>query len=84
MEATIQVEQHLFNYIDQNAHVDRNRLTPQTMLFRGRIFDSMGFVFLSDFIEENYKVKGGTEDVFEENFKSVHPITRFIQKKVNP
>jgi len=51
------------------------------MLFREGIFDSMGFVLLIDFLEEDFGIKAGDEDLIEENFESVTAITNYILRK---
>jgi len=78
---TMQIEQKIFDYISKNTHFDISKVTPQTLLFREGIFDSMGFVLLIDFLESELGVKASDEDLIEENFESVAAITVFIRKK---
>jgi acyl carrier protein len=76
-----QLEQDLFEYIRKSTYGDINAVTPQTLLFREGIFDSMGFVLLLDFLEEKYGIKANDEDLVEDNFESVSAIKNFILKK---
>jgi len=78
---TMQIEQKIFDYISKNTHFDISKVTPQTLLFREGIFDSMGFVLLIDFLESELGIKASDEDLIEENFESVAAITGFIRKK---
>jgi len=80
-DMTTQIEQKIFDYISKNTHFDIKKITPQTLLFREGIFDSMGFVLLIDFLESEMGVKASDEDLIEENFESVAAITGFVQKK---
>ena len=78
---TSRIEQEVINYVSKNSHVDISKITPQKMLFKEGILDSMAFVLLIDFIEETFKIKVGDSDLIEENFESVNSITGFIQNK---
>jgi acyl carrier protein len=75
------IERKVVEYIGKNTHIDLQMLTPQTLLFKEGIFDSMAFVLLIDFIEETFGIKPGDEDLVEENFESIDSITRYIGKK---
>ena len=61
IDNSIQIEKIIFNYIDKNTHSDTKIITLETKLFREGVFDSMGFVLLIDFLEENFQIK--TSDV---------------------
>jgi acyl carrier protein len=76
------IEKDVFDYVGQKTHVDTGKITAKTMLFKEGIFDSMAFVLLIDFIEQNFKVKVKDEDLVEENFESVEAITGYISKKL--
>jgi acyl carrier protein len=77
----MQIEQSIFEYIGKSTHFDIKKVTPQSLLFKEGIFDSMGFVLLIDFLEEKFNVKASDEDLIEENFESVTAITNYIQRK---
>lgn len=68
-------------YILDTSHSDLSKLSPQTLLFREGIFDSMAFVLLIDFIEEKFGIKPSDEDLVENNFESIEAITKYIQQK---
>ena len=54
-----------------------------TLIFQEGFFDSMGFVMLIDFLEENYGVKTNDDDLVEENFESIDAISGFVESKLN-
>jgi acyl carrier protein len=60
-----------------------NRITPETMIFLEGIFDSMGFILLIDFLENNLNIKANEDDLIEKNFESVKAITDFVIRKRN-
>jgi len=81
IEYKSELEERIFEYIRKSTHTEISKVTLQTKLFRDGIFDSMGFVLLIDFLEENFGIKTLDEDLIEENFESVSAIMNFIQKK---
>lgn len=83
VEKTIEIQNKIFEHISKNSHHDIKNINSETLLFKEGIFDSMGFVTLIDFIEEQLGVKSDDEDLIEENFESIEAITRFVLKKGN-
>ena len=81
IDNTIQTEDRIFAYIRKSTHADASKITQETLLFREGIFDSMGFVLLIDFLEENFGIKASDVDLVEENFESVKSITNYVQRK---
>jgi acyl carrier protein len=59
--------------IDTLAH-DRD-------LLEGQVIDSLGIVELIAFLEGQYRIKVGDDDLDPENFRSVDSIVAFIAKK---
>ncbi len=78
---TSQIEDALFDFIKKNTLTDTNKIKTETLIFKEGIFDSMGFILLLDFIEENYNIKTSDTDLIEENFESILAITNFISRK---
>jgi acyl carrier protein len=81
IDNAMQVKDKIFEYIYKSTHADISKITQDTLLFREGIFDSMGFVLLIDFLEENFGIKASDVDLIEENFESVKAITRYVQQK---
>lgn len=75
------IEKRIFEFINNNSHADINIVNAQTMLFQEGIFDSMGFILLIDFLEEEFGIIAGDNDLIEENFESITAIVNFIQRK---
>jgi acyl carrier protein len=69
------------NYIKQNTFKESKMIEDSTMIFQEGFFDSMGFVMLIDFLEENFGIKTTDSDLVEENFESVNAISDFISRK---
>ena len=81
MDNVEKIRIRITNYIQENSFVNHKKLDENTLIFEEGIFDSMGFVLLIDFLEENFSVFTQDEDLIEENFESIKAITQYIQKK---
>jgi len=71
------------NYIKGNTFKEAEKIKDNTLIFQEGFFDSMGFVMLIDFLDEEFGVKTNDEDLIEENFESIDAITRYIEHKLN-
>jgi len=69
-------------YIKENTFKNNSSIEDNTLIFQEGYFDSMGFVMLIDFLEENFKIKTTDSDLVEENFESIDAIISFINKKI--
>lgn len=69
------------NYIVQTSHADANKIKDESLIFKEGFFDSMGFIMLITFLEEEFGIKTVDSDLIEENFESVNAISEFIQRK---
>jgi len=75
------IKERIFDYVKKYSLADLKKMNGGTLLFREGIFDSMAFIMLIDFIEENFGIQPGEEDLIEENFESVDAITNYILRK---
>ncbi len=74
-------QEKIKNYIVQTSHADANKIKNESLIFKEGFFDSMGFIMLITFLEEEFGIKTQDSDLIEENFESINAITDFIQKK---
>jgi acyl carrier protein len=70
-------------YIKENTFKEASLIKDDTLIFQEGFFDSMGFVMLIDYIEENCKIKTNDSDLIEENFQSINAINDFVIRKLN-
>jgi acyl carrier protein len=70
-------------YILQTAYADDGVIQDSTLIFNEGLFDSMGFVMLISFLEENFSLAVNDEELIEENFESINAITDFVVRKTN-
>jgi len=75
------IQDKVKNYIHQAVHVDGEKIRDNSLIFKEGYLDSMGFIMLITFIEEEFKIKTSDEDLVEENFGSINAITEYISHK---
>jgi acyl carrier protein len=69
------------SFIQQATYVDMDKIRDNSLIFKEGYFDSMGFIRLITFIEEEFGIKTVDADLVEENFESINAITDFIIRK---
>jgi acyl carrier protein len=75
------VKEKVRTYILQAVYVDKEKINNDSLIFKEGYFDSMGFMVLITFIEEEFGIKTNDDDLLEENFESINAITDFIIRK---
>jgi acyl carrier protein len=79
----IDAKEQVKNFIVETSYVAKEKVQDDTKIFVDGIFDSMGFLSLINFIEENFKIKAADSELLEENFETVNAIVNFISRKLN-
>lgn len=69
------------NYVLQAVYADKDKIKDDTLIFKEGYFDSMGFMVLISFLEEEFGIKTNDADLLEENFESVNAISEFVTRK---
>ena len=69
-------------YIIETSLSEANGITDDTLIFENGLLDSMGLLFLIEFLNENYKLEVNDEELNPENFESINSIVSFVQNKI--
>jgi acyl carrier protein len=77
----IEIKEKVKSYIHQASHIDNDKIKDSSRIFKEGYFDSMGFMVLITFIEEEFGIKTNDVDLTEENFESINAITEYISRK---
>lgn len=75
------IKEKIKNYILQTVYADKEKIKDDTLIFKEGYFDSMGFMVLISFIEEEFGIKTIDADLMEENFESINAIGEFVIRK---
>ena len=70
------------NYIIEASLSDAKDLKDDTMIFDSGLLDSMGLLFLIEFINENYQIEVNDEELNPKNFESINSIVLFMEGKL--
>ena len=77
----VNTQEKIKQYIVETSHADANRIKNESLIFKEGFFDSMGFIMLITFLEEEFGIKTIDADLIEENFESINAISDFIVRK---
>jgi acyl carrier protein len=75
------IKEKVKNYVVQAASADREKIKENSLIFKEGYFDSMGFMVLISFLEEEFGIKTNDSDLLEENFESIDAISEFVIRK---
>ena len=77
------IQQQIHNYIvNQILYVGDEELNEDLSFQESGILDSIGFLELITFIEENFELKILDNELIPENFDTIKKISRFVQNKI--
>ncbi|NOX47772.1 MAG: acyl carrier protein [Chlorobi bacterium] len=83
MIETLNVKESIKKFIAETAFVPVDEIKDDTLIFAEGIFDSMGFLSLINYIEDEYRIKAEDSELLEDNFESVSAIEKFIHRKLS-
>lgn len=69
-------------YVLDETFADGGKINNETLVFKEGFFDSMGFVRLVSYLENEFGIKISDEDLVEENFESINAISQFVSTRV--
>jgi len=69
------------NYIIESTFDDVEKIKDDTLIFEEGILDSMGLLFLIEFLQEEFNLTTSDEELVVENFQSINNILTFIESK---
>jgi acyl carrier protein len=78
---TISIKQKVNEYVLQHTFAENHKIKDDSLIFKEGYFDSMGFIMLITFIEDEFNIKMSDADFTEENFESINAITAYILRK---
>lgn len=83
MENSAMITEQLRNFISETTFTDKEKIKEDTLVFKEGIFDSLGFLSLISFVEEELEIEVADEELLEENFESINAIAAFVARKTD-
>ncbi len=82
MEQNIsEITEKVKQYVAEHTFAEKHKIQNDSLIFKEGYFDSMGFIMLITFIEEEFTFSVGDADLIEENFESINAIASYITRK---
>ena len=78
----MKLKEEIKNYIIEASLEDVNKIKDETLIFDTGLLDSMGLLFLIEFLNENYQVEVEDDELNPENFESINSIASFVEEKL--
>ena len=82
MKNTLQIQEEIKQFILKTSYVSGDQVQNDTLIFAQGIMDSMGFISIIGFIEDNFSVTTLDNELLETNFESINAITAFVIRKL--
>lgn len=67
---------------DELLYGDAGELTNTTQLLDDGILDSLGMLRMVEFLERQFQIAVGAEEINRKNFKSIDALAKFVEGKV--
>jgi len=83
MENTLQIQEQIKQFILKTSYVSADQVNNDTLIFAQGIMDSMGFISIIGFIEDNFSIATADNELLEANFESINAISDFVSRKLN-
>lgn len=78
---TLTIKNKINEYVLQHTFAEKDKIKDDSLIFKEGYFDSMGFIMLITYIEEEFALSTSDADLIEENFESINAITSYIKRK---
>ena len=82
MITAVDVKNKVKDYILKSTLANVDHLDDDTLIFETGLLDSMGLLFLIEFLKEEFNVETQDEELVVENFESINSIVAFVESKL--
>ena len=77
------ITEKIQSYIIKESFADNDEIQYDTLIFENNLLDSMGFLFLIDYLKEQFNIEVEDNELINNNFNSINSISEFVFKKLN-
>lgn len=82
MIAEIETKNRIREYILKATLANVDHISDDTLIFETGLLDSMGLLFLIEFLKEEFGIETNDEELVTENFESINNIVAFVESKL--
>ena len=76
------IKSDIRSYILEASLTSKDEIDDATLIFDVGLLDSMGLLFLIEYLNETHKIEVTEEELNPENFESINSIVAFIESKL--
>lgn len=76
------VTSRIKQYIVKESFSQKEDVQCDTLIFENSLLDSMGFLFLIDFLKDEFEIDVEDNELINENFESINSISMFVFNKI--
>ena len=76
------IKRDIRSYILEASLTNKDEIDDATLIFDVGLLDSMGLLFLIEYLNETHKIEVTEEELNPENFESINSIVAFIESKL--
>ena len=69
MQTEIDIKSRIKDYILESTFEDVQNITNETLIFEEGVLDSMGLLFLIEFLKEEFNITTNDDELIVENFR---------------
>ncbi len=82
MADILKIQEKIRDFIIKTSYVSGDEISNDTLIFAEGMMDSMGFISIIGYIEEEFSVTANDNELLEENFESIKAISDFVFRKI--
>ncbi|HLV15623.1 MAG TPA: acyl carrier protein [Xanthomarina sp.] len=82
MENKNDIKKEIKRYILEASLSEVKDVADDALIFENGLLDSMGLLFLIEFLGETFKVEVNDEELNPKNFESINNIVSFVNNKI--
>ena len=82
MQTKIDIKSKIKDYILESTFEDVQNITDETLIFEEGVLDSMGLLFLIEFLKEEFNITTNDDELVVDNFQSINNIVAFMENKM--
>lgn len=77
-----QIKVEVRNYLKEASLSNSDSIQDDTQIFDSGILDSMGLLFLIEFLNEKFEISVEDDELVPDNFETLNSIAEFVQNKL--
>ena len=78
----MKTREQIRQYISGASMSDQEKILDETLIFDQGLLDSMGLLFLVQFIKDEFNILTNDQELIKENFESINAIVSFVESKL--